>query len=338
MSETRALSPDVKSLFNTVKLQAKQYNDAFNTLTENTKNFYKLIDKTNNLLDELHLEPKKISGEINASVKTAIEQLHNEKDALIEKYEFVSKLTTIIDEQNRRVNDISNFKDEMESLRQNLLNKKKQIEILFDETKSNAENTIKRIIEDGREQIRTEIENSAKQVENNIVIRQRQIEGKLIALDDKYFNLTDQLKADLKRLYGELQMLENLTEDIKKKSVNQKSVSKDDLDELKQDFKFKLKDIENKINTINNTYRPAAANQNSNLASNNSQSGFYESEEAKSSNPEIEKVLKPLREKIHELDERLTDTEKKIGLSVTMAWISILSVIILIIVSVIFLS
>jgi len=334
MSETRALSPEIKGLFDTVKKQSKNYEAAFNIFAENNKIFSKMIEDANELMEELKAQPERMSNKVNSDIKQSINQLSIEKDNLVSQYEFVNQIAQIIDEQKERLNQIQNFKKELEKLQDSLLNNKRQVEVLFNETKVQTENTIKKIIQDGKEQIQDEIESNARQVENNIILRQRQIEGKLIAFDEKYFNITDQFKSDFKRLNSEMQMFENQIEEIRMKSKAVKTVDPEEIEKIKQDFKYKIKEIENKINTINNTYRP----QSTQTAQVTNPDNYYESEDAKSNDPNIEKAIKPLRDKIHDIDERLHETEKKIGLSITMAWISILSVIVLIIVAIVFLT
>ena len=326
MSETNAMSPEVKGLFNTVKKQAENYEKAYEMLTYNVKVFKDIITEANELVDDLKSEPARLSESMNEKIQNAVRVINHEQENLRKKYEFINDLAVIITEQEQRLNDINKFKSELAELRDQLSEKKNAVEILFKETKKSAETTILRIVEDGKKLIEDEIESSAKQVENNIVLRQRQIEGKLIAYDEKYFNMTDHFKSDIRKLKGELDMLTNLVKDLSSKSMSHKVDSFEGNNSVNSEMKSKISELETRVDTITNTYRPS------------SDPKYSSGSDMKSSNPDIEKFMKPIRERLHSIDERLQDIEKRSSFGLTMSWISILAVIALIIFTVFSLS
>lgn len=320
------MSPEVKGLFNTVKKQAENYEKAYEMLTYNVKVFRDIITEANELVDDLKSEPARLSESMNEKIQNAVRVINHEQESLRKKYEFINDLAVIITEQEQRLNDINKFKSELAELRDQLSEKKNAVEILFKETKKSAEATIFRIVEDGKKLIEDEIESSAKQVENNIVLRQRQIEGKLIAYDEKYFNMTDHFKSDIRKLKGEIDMLTNLVKDLSSKSINHKVDSLEDISSINSEMKSKISELESRVDTITNTYRPS------------SDPKYSSGSDMKSSNPDIEKFLKPMRERLHSIDERLQDIEKRSSFGITMSWIAILAVIALIIFTVFSLS
>ena len=320
------MSPEVKGLFNTVKKQAENYEKAYEMLTYNVKVFKDIITEANELVDDLKSEPARLSESMNEKIQNAVRVINHEQENLRKKYEFINDLAVIITEQEQRLNDINKFKSELAELRDQLSEKKNAVEILFKETKKSAETTILRIVEDGKKLIEDEIESSAKQVENNIVLRQRQIEGKLIAYDEKYFNMTDHFKSDIRKLKGELDMLTNLVKDLSSKSMSHKVDSFEGNNSVNSEMKSKISELETRVDTITNTYRPS------------SDPKYSSGSDMKSSNPDIEKFMKPIRERLHSIDERLQDIEKRSSFGLTMSWISILAVIALIIFTVFSLS
>ena len=144
MEDTKALSPEAKGLFETIKKQAKQYADAFGTLERETAELSSLKEEVTRLKDILN-------EDVTSSLKD-IQDTVNDSIAVLETR--TNKTQRIYSE----LEDIVDLKNELRELRDTL--KKLQVEldssISTFQKKSDIE--LDSIIESSKARITKEIE------------------------------------------------------------------------------------------------------------------------------------------------------------------------------------
>jgi len=206
MLDTSALSPDVKRLFAQVAKQAEQYKKSFDKIDTLSKQF--LVDREE-MMTELGETRENIASSIQRLEKYAMDTV----DEFKEKVEITHRLYKELDKIDRLKSDLFDIREELKT--QSL-----DVAKTITEFNMKAESAVERAIAQAKStfdnSINKEIERIEGRVSRNLAKfenTQKLHERKLIAVDRS-------IKAEVKKLAGEIDYVYNSITEIKSDLAN----------------------------------------------------------------------------------------------------------------------
>lgn len=207
IEESKAISPEVKGLFELVKNQAKEYTYAFEDL-----------QKKRDELDRNKLEFIKSARELREEVRNAIKELQaSAEDSL-----------KIVEQKTEKTIKIYNEFDKIEKLRESLSHtfdsmKEKTIEFekRINEIKELSDSELENSLISLRKNIESEIETAISKLEFRLSLNVKRFDGKLLNLDQKlwamaesHLNSNNKINDELDDLNKKINKIKSLKDDI----------------------------------------------------------------------------------------------------------------------------
>lgn len=193
MEESKALGPEVKGLFTTVKAQAKQYTDAFERLSYELASFESI--KT-----ELVKVPDQIRDEVNNTIQELKKNFEDTIELLEVKFERISNIYNDFE-------NIRNLRDELTIMSTTLIKLTTEINITLNNFKSHSQTVLDSLVKESRQRIDDEMEKHASKTESKLTIKIRKLEGKLLAFDQKLWSVSNSQNYDIKRFASDIKSM-----------------------------------------------------------------------------------------------------------------------------------
>lgn len=209
MENSKAISPEIKALFDTIKLQAKDYADAFDILDKEIKELKTLKDSVANLAIKLH---ERVESTLNESNK-----IFQDTFATLEPK--VNKVIKVYDE----LDGIRELKESLITLHASLKRHSYEFNSSLEALTNRAEVEIDSTLLNLRNRIEKEVESETQKIEVKIALKLRHLEGKILGFDQKIWNMSDAQAREYKSLSDEI-------DSIRSKPINYKQLN----DEIKK--------------------------------------------------------------------------------------------------------
>lgn len=217
MQDTKAIRPEIKGLFDTVKQQSLQYVDAFEQLESYKRQYISMVDDVDKLAESLALKINHEIFSLKQKYDSITKILTIETNKTLDKYKELSSLSQLQDSYN---NAIESIKIIRETLDKNTLQLRKDSEEYSRELnhiKINAEKEIKNIINNNDELIRNIIDEEKNIFEVEINSKFKMLDGRLYKVEQSTSSINKQLNTDFGRIYKDIDTLRNLVRNLNKR-------------------------------------------------------------------------------------------------------------------------
>ncbi len=222
MEESKALSPEVKGLFETVKQQAKEYTKAFDYLENQISELNHLKTYIEKFAEQIRNDFNTTTVDLNKSIAEFVNEVELKSEKVQKVYDNLDAIKELRDELYEANNRI---KRQIAETSTSLQSFKEKSDLEINTALSNISNTIEK-----------EIESNIQRLELNISLKLRQFQSKLLNYDQKIWALSDAQSRDYKNFVNEIFNTNNKLINIIK-----------DYDDLKKSFGDRFNNIENDI-------------------------------------------------------------------------------------------
>ncbi|HPI20502.1 MAG TPA: hypothetical protein PKY56_09030 [Candidatus Kapabacteria bacterium] len=222
MEESKALSPEVKGLFDTIKHQAKEYTKAFDYLETQISELSHLKTYLEKFAEQIRNDFNTTTVDLNKSIAEFVNEVELKSEKIQKVYDNLDSIKELRDELYEANNRI---KRQITETSTSLQNFKEKSELEINSALSNISNTIEK-----------EIESNIQRLELNISLKLRQFQSKLLNYDQKIWALSDAQSRDYKNFVNEIFNTNNKIINIIK-----------DYGDLKKSFGDRFNNIENDI-------------------------------------------------------------------------------------------
>ena len=244
MQGTQSIRPEIKGLFDTIKEQSVKYNEAFEHLERQTYAYRMFMNELNDLAENVKTTLNNKIRSIDVKVEDSIRVLKLEHNKTINKYTELRDLKYLQDTFQNAIDSINQIKETFDRH----LEANKRIIAEFDRTlqdfKKKSNNELEIFMTESQTKVNTLTANEFAKLEEKIAIRQRQIEGRMVSLDQTFWNNFDKLTAEFKNMSREFDGLKNIIS-----SINH--VAEDQTKKLKIQFDNTREKMENNIEFLN---------------------------------------------------------------------------------------
>ncbi len=210
MEETKAISPEVKGLFDTIKSQAKEYEKAFKYIEIEKLKLEQQRKDLDRLMDELRNEVSYTTLKLNQKVQDSLSFIETRTEKTIKIYDNLENIVDLRDSLSqlhglvkKQVSEVENF------LKVEIPKTLKEFDNLLKNVKVKSESELENILINFRQKFEKYLETETQKLDQKNAIKFKQQETRLITLEQKLNSLFDTHQKDIKRTLEEFTELRN---------------------------------------------------------------------------------------------------------------------------------
>ncbi len=262
MEDTKAIRPEIKGLFDTIKNQAIQYADTFDKLEQCHADYIALTKDIKKINEELYLS---INAEIFAfkqSYEDYIKLLKIESLKISQKYSELKDLKMLQD-------SYFDAKESIVTINQNLEKQNNELKTLFDDfnslvdsIKNSADEKIDDFLKSSINRFNDTIKSDLKNTENKINQRISYHNNKISIIEKSLKNYYEKQILDTKNIYDEIDNLKKNVVNLFQISTNKSNQSNNEIKKnaIKDNFSMlnsKYDELNDRIDTLANLLKDA---------------------------------------------------------------------------------
>jgi hypothetical protein len=243
MLKTKALSPEVKDLFQTVSGQADLYKSAYAQIERHLQ--WATSEKTT---------LQKIQDDLPKKLDDTIEKLSN----MVEEY-----IAQVSDKSSRAVKigeeleTIDRYKEDMQRLRAQLQNKMVDLKKAVTDFQHRSDVELKKVLETLQEKINTELAKEAEKVEVRLAVKSKKIEGQVNVFEQKSRRVIDRIRLETKQMVEEttnnakeIRLISGDIQDFKELITPRLKEQQDFLKKMKKRYDAELIKLDERIDKV----------------------------------------------------------------------------------------
>ncbi len=193
MLETKALSPEVKELFQLITSQADDYSKAFENLNQKISEFNNTIESLNNYKDYFTKEFTQLSKDTKLDVNAILKELEYKLD----------RVTLIHD----NLENIYAFKYSLFQLSEKLKKQYNSADTIIEAFKSKSEADLESTLTYLKFKLEKEIEYVSHRYEARIDLKVKRLESQLLNYDQKFISIVDYQNKEFKSIKDDVDSL-----------------------------------------------------------------------------------------------------------------------------------
>lgn len=201
MENTKAISPEVKGLFDTIRRQAEQYKEAF-VLLENVRQVYeddRRAAKT--LFEKIKLDSDAAIKDVKKQVDETLEIIEAKTDQNIKIYDDLDNVRQLRNSLAALYDKVKKQYYEIDSTLTSVKSKaSSELEELIKNARSRSEVELESTLNHVRDSVDKEIDNLMKKLEVRLLLNLKQLESKFLRFDKKLWEISDNQAREYKRL------------------------------------------------------------------------------------------------------------------------------------------
>lgn len=197
MESTRALSPDIRGLFDLVQHQAIEYSKAFELFEKNRRDFEFMVDQMRALSKSIREESDATIKELNTSVMDSLIILKNRTEETISNGIELKNIKQFRDDIESKLNIIEALQDKLNKQSEEL---DSAIKFFRKKSEMELESTLITV----KSKLEREIQNESQKIEAKVGMRLKQIENVIVNIDENAKSLEDRHSNQLKKLMSEM--------------------------------------------------------------------------------------------------------------------------------------
>jgi len=298
MEDTKALSPEVKGLIETIRNQAKEYSKAFEFLEIEKKEFERERNYFVNMA-------KKIRDDIDSQFI----DIHKNIDETLGLIEFKTEQTTKIFDS---LNEVMDLKNSLIQLNEHLKNQSLELDNLIIKTHTKSGVELENAIVQTKHKVEKELETLSSKLEIRVTLKLKQVESKLLSLENKIWALADKMTRDSSRMYEDIDNINEAVTSIRYAQKEQPNVNVIQIESTIDDVKFRYDALDSKVATLKKLFDE-----------------FIPQDQVKPEQYKSE--IKTINQKLSAFGENTIKFHGKVTLSMVISIVSIIGVIIAII-------
>lgn len=215
--DSKAIRPEIKGLFETVKQQSLQYVDAFEKLEQYQAEYRTIVADLNNLAESLTLKINHEIFSLKQKYDSITKILQIETTKTNEKYKELTNISQLQESYNSAIESIKIIR---EALDKNTLQLRRDSEEYNRELKfikNNAEAEINNIIKNNDELIRKIVGEEKEIFEIEFNSKLKLLDGRLFKVEQSTSSINNQLNTDFRRIYQDIDTLRSLVKNLNKR-------------------------------------------------------------------------------------------------------------------------
>ena len=240
MPDSKAITPEIKELFEVVRAQAYQYVQAYESLETEINKLHSLTENVESLKDQIESDNEKSIVRLNSIVDDFIENQNLKFSHIQDIYNDFEKINAL--------------KLSLTNLQIDLKKQASELDTTFHIIKGKAEIEVETLLSKLQTRVDKDIEGEIQKIESRVYLKVRQMDSKLMGQDQKIANLVDlqnrqhqSLQESVEASKVKPQIIRQIGEESKKIIDTKIEEIEEGFDEKFDAYKLQINDMEKEI-------------------------------------------------------------------------------------------
>jgi len=233
MPETNAIRPEIKGLFETVKQQAHQYQEAFDRLEHVYSHYKELVSDLENLSEKFQTRINNEIFNLKQKYDNITKILTIETNKTIEKYSELQDLKTLQDSYQAALNSINLMISKIDTSIKNLEKNEENFEREITIFKNKTNEEVQKFIDDATKKIQDISNKVYEKKEIEIKNIQRAFDLRLIKLENSMWSINDKINYEIETINKELSIFRDISNKL---HIKLDKLQNQQFDKIKEDI------------------------------------------------------------------------------------------------------
>jgi len=233
MPETNAIRPEIKGLFETVKQQAHQYQEAFDRLEHVYSHYQQLVSDLENLSEKFQTRINNEIFNLKQKYDNITKILTIETNKTIEKYSELQDLKTLQDSYQAALNSINLMISKIDTSIKNLEKNEENFEREITIFKNKTNEEVQKFIDDATKKIQDISNKVYEKKEIEIKNIQRAFDLRLIKLENSMWSINDKINYEIETINKELSIFRDISNKL---HIKLDKLQNQQFDKIKEDI------------------------------------------------------------------------------------------------------
>lgn len=261
MQDTKAIRPEIKGLFDTIRSQAVQYSDAFDRLERQSDRVEKLISEMKVITGETRSKVDKELFNLRSDYDEITSFLRNESEKIHKKFTEIDDVKTIQDSHLASINSLSALYDDMNESFEVMKKITLDTERMLNDFKKRAVYELEHLPANIQDNFRQLVETETQKFEDKFTSRQRHFESKLMNYEQKLFQTQDAIKTEFKQTFKELDGVKGLFTQVSNAYRDIDKTIDGHFNSLRNEIDHKIKVVDDMMRNIQDRVEQYTSNQ-----------------------------------------------------------------------------
>jgi hypothetical protein len=237
MEESKAISPEVKGLFDTIKSQAKEYEKAYKYLEIEKLKLEQQRKDLDRLMDDLRNEVSYTTLKLNQKVQDTLTFIETRTEKTIKIYDNLENIVDLRDSLSqlhglvkKQVSEVENF------LKVEIPKTLKEFDNLLKSVKSKSETELESILGNFKNKMEKYFESETQKLDQKNALKFKQQDTRLSALEQKITSIGDSMNDDIRKIMMDYS-------DIRNKVSNSSFINDDSFTSLQYRLNSQIESI-----------------------------------------------------------------------------------------------
>ncbi|MBE2187982.1 MAG: hypothetical protein IAE98_00820 [Candidatus Kapabacteria bacterium] len=246
MAENKAIRPEIRGLFDTIREHALKYNRAFENLEKDREDYEYFVGELKKQVQEFYKVINTDFYSIKQKYDDVIKIINIETLKTLDKYSELSDLEQLQKSYFKAVQDISEIQQSLDEQFEFLKKESNAFINLINEIKNRSNREVEKFLENAEQTLSETITKEITKTEEKLMVKLVSVEKRLVYFDQVYWAFQDRYREEVRNFYKEMDTLKSIFSSV---NSNKSDFDKNNLGLIETDFQNKFESI-HKIITI----------------------------------------------------------------------------------------
>ncbi|MBS4001021.1 MAG: hypothetical protein KGZ71_11125 [Desulfobulbaceae bacterium] len=246
MAENKAIRPEIRGLFDTIREHALKYNRAFENLEKDREDYEYFVGELKKQVQEFYKVINTDFYSIKQKYDDVIKIINIETLKTLDKYSELSDLEQLQKSYFKAVQDISEIQQSLDEQFEFLKKESNAFINLINEIKNRSNREVEKFLENAEQTLSESISKEITKTEEKLMVKLVSVEKRLVYFDQVYWAFQDRYREEVRNFYKEMDTLKSIFSSV---NSNKSDFDKNNLGLIETDFQNKFESI-HKIITI----------------------------------------------------------------------------------------
>jgi hypothetical protein len=247
MAENKAIRPEIRGLFDTIREHALKYNRAFENLEKDREDYEYFVSDLKKQVQEFYKIINTDFYSIKQKYDDVIKIINIETLKTLEKYSELSDLELLQKSYFKAVQEISEIQQSLDEQTEFLKKESNAFINLINEIKHRSNREVEKFLENAEQTLSETISKEISKSEDKLMIKLVSVEKRIVYFDQVYWAFQDRYREEVRNFYKEMDTLKGIFSSV---NANKSDFDKNSLGLIETDFQNKFESIHKLITAI----------------------------------------------------------------------------------------
>ncbi len=247
MAENKAIRPEIRGLFDTIREHAMKYNRAFENLERDREDYDYFVGELKKQVQEFYKVINTDFYSIKQKYDDVIKIINIETLKTLDKYSELSDLEQLQKSYFKAVQEISEIQKSLNEQYEFLQKESNAFINLSNEIKNRSNREVEKFLETADKNLSETISREISKTEDKLMVKLVSVEKRIVYFDQVYWAFQDRYREEVRNFYKEMDTLKGIFSSV---NANKSDIDQNSLGIIETDFQNKFDAMQKLIESI----------------------------------------------------------------------------------------